>query len=256
MNKHLAILSILLLTFFSSFAEANENTAKTFFEQGNSYYSEGKYHKALSAYQSADSLGVVSPELYYNLGNTYYKLGDYPLAIYYYKKVLKYNPGDKAAKQNLELARSKTIDKFEIIPQSPFTKMWHSIILLTTAKSWTYIALLFVFLAFAAFVLYRFGNSVSVKRMYFVLGLSLLTLSLLSAFFGYENQQYFTQNKEAVVVAPTIDIYSEPANKGAKLFTIHEGVEVIVEDELNGYVKIKLPNDKTGWIDKKYLMIV
>ena len=88
------------------------------------------------------------------------------------------------------------------------------------------------------------------------MGISLFTLSLLAAFFGYENEKYFSQNKEAVVVAPTIDVYSEPAHKGSKLFTIHEGVEVTVQEELNGYVKIKLPNDKTGWIDKKYLMIV
>ena len=214
MKKHFAILSLLCWFTIGLFAN-NQSLAKEYFEQGNTFYTNGDYQSALQSYQSADSLGVISPELYYNLGNTYYKLQNYPLAIYYYKKALKYNPGDKSARQNLELARSKTIDKFEVLPQSLFTKMWNKLLLLTTAQNWTYIALGFLFLAFAGFVLYRFGQSVTVKRLYFILGISLFTLSLLAAFFGYENEKYFSQNKEAVVVAPTIDVYSEPAHKGS-----------------------------------------
>lgn len=255
MKKQIAILYVILFSALGLFAN-NENLAGEYFQKANKFYAQGNYQQALKNYEAIDSLGIISPQVYYNMANAYYKLQNYPMAIYYYKKALKYNPGDKAARQNLQLARSKTIDKFEILPQSPVTKLWNGFILLTSAKNWTYISIAFLFIAFVLFVLYRLGNSVSIKRISFILGLCMFFLSGLSAFVGYQNEKYFTTNKQAVVIAPTIDVYSEPANKGAKLFTIHEGVEVDVLEEINGYVKIKLPNDKTGWIDKNYLMIV
>ncbi len=250
------VVIIIVVLFFQSVVPVTANNNANLFEQANTYYSEGKYRQALSTYRQLDSMRVISPELYYNMGNTYYKLQNYPYAVYYYKKALKYRPGDKAIKQNLELARSKTVDKIDILPQSPFTVAWHSVILLTTAKNWTYIALFWLLTAFAALVFYRIKNTVSLKRLFFISGVVALMLSGLSVYLGIQNQHYFTHTQEAVIVAPTIDVYSEPGNKGVKLFTLHEGTEVVVEEEVDNFVKIKLPNEKSGWIAKSYIMIV
>ncbi len=249
------VITIVVL-FFYALPLAKANNEITLFDQANTYYSEGKYQQALTAYRTLDSMQIVSPELYYNLGNTYYKLQNYPYAVYYYKKALKYRPGDKSIKQNLDLARSKTVDKIEVLPQSPFTIAWHTLILLTTAKNWTYIALFWLLIAFVLLVFYRLKNAVSLKRLFFISGVVALMLSGLSAYFGKQNEHYFTHTQEAVIVAPTIDVYSEPGNKGVKLFTLHEGTEVVVEEEVDDFVKIKLPNEKSGWIAKSYIMIV
>ena len=54
--------------------------------------------------------------LYYNLGNAYYRMDDITHAVLAYERALLLSPGDTDVRFNLQMARSKTIDK--IVPES------------------------------------------------------------------------------------------------------------------------------------------
>jgi Ca-activated chloride channel family protein len=78
-----------------------------------------RYNRACAAYQSSDYKGATAAfssvlrrskdkeirfKTAYNLGNTAFKQGDFATAVAYYKQAITYNPENKDASYNLELA--------------------------------------------------------------------------------------------------------------------------------------------------------
>ncbi|OPL13447.1 MAG: hypothetical protein AVO38_13395 [delta proteobacterium ML8_D] len=78
-----------------------------------------RYNRACAAYQNADYKGASAAfssvlrrakddetrfKTAYNLGNTAFKLGDFASAVGYYKQAISYNPENRDAAYNLELA--------------------------------------------------------------------------------------------------------------------------------------------------------
>jgi SH3-like domain-containing protein len=41
---------------------------------------------------------------------------------------------------------------------------------------------------------------------------------------------------------------STPNETGNDLFVIHKGIKVIITDQLNNWIEIKLPNGEKGWV--------
>ncbi len=77
-------------------------------QQGNAFYLEGSYDKAIAAYES-----VLGPEykngfLHYNLGNAYMRTGSLGLAILHYLKAKQWIPDNGELAANLRLASLKT----------------------------------------------------------------------------------------------------------------------------------------------------
>ena len=78
--------------------------------QGDSAYMRNDYASAIQIYESLLKKGEAA-EVYYNLGNSYYKADDIAKAILNYERALLLQPGNADIRANLEIARSKTIDK-------------------------------------------------------------------------------------------------------------------------------------------------
>lgn len=49
---------------------------------------------------------------------------------------------------------------------------------------------------------------------------------------------------------------TSPDNQSKDNFLIHEGLKVKIEDELEDWYKIKLPDGKIGWVIKGELEII
>lgn len=78
-------------------------------------YKKGHYQQAIKDYEELLKKGP-SVELYYNLGNSYYRTDNITRAVLNYERALLLAPGDADIRFNLQMARSKTIDK--ITPKS------------------------------------------------------------------------------------------------------------------------------------------
>ena len=83
--------------------------------QGDSAYMRNDYASAIQIYESLLKKGEAA-EVYYNLGNSYYKADDIAKAILNYERALLLQPGNADIRANLEIARSKTIDKVVSVP--------------------------------------------------------------------------------------------------------------------------------------------
>ncbi len=87
-------------------------------ELGNYYMQQEEYDKAKTLYEKAISLGLGSPDIYYNLGLIFYKKGNFKLAKYYLKK------GLILSQENLnkKIEIQKLLSKIESHKKSPEIK--------------------------------------------------------------------------------------------------------------------------------------
>ena len=96
-------------------------------QNADAEYAKGNYMQAIKDYEELLKSGA-SVDLYYNLGNAYYRTDNITRAVINYERALLLAPGDKDVRFNLQMARSKTIDK--ITPESEmfFVTWYHSLV--------------------------------------------------------------------------------------------------------------------------------
>lgn len=240
--KHLLFI---LLFCFSFIATAQNNTL---FENANSLYNEGKYHEAITNYLKISESKEHSSALYFNLGNSYYKLNQVAPCIYYYEKALQLSPNDSDIKTNLLFAQNMTVDAFEILPQTGFSKVIQNIIGKLSYHTWAVLSILFVVLFVTGFLLYYFSVYQDKKRLFFVISMVSFLICLCTLVFAFNQKRHIKNQNPAIVFAQEIDVNSEPNNRSEEVFILHEGTKVNIEDEMGEWKKIKLVDGKTGWL--------
>jgi Ca-activated chloride channel family protein len=82
--------------------------AEPHYNAANTHYRQSDYEQAQQEIEQAligeEQQGDLAQAAYYNLGNTFFRAQQYDAAIQAYQEVLRLNPDDLEAKQNLELA--------------------------------------------------------------------------------------------------------------------------------------------------------
>ncbi len=56
-----------------------------------------------------------------------------------------------------------------------------------------------------------------------------------------------------MLVENTVVVKLSPDEQGKDGFVIHEGLKILLEDEVDSWKKIRLPDGKVGWIPSKYI---
>lgn len=241
------VLLILLLMPASMYAQQSLKVS------GDEAYSKGNYQQAISIYEQLLKKGV-SAEVYYNLGNAYYRSENITKAIINYERALLLSPGDKDIRFNLQLARSKTIDK--ITPESEmfFVTWYRSLVNLTSVDGWAYIALVSLLIALCLALLYLFSSKVWLRKIGFFGGIVMIILFIVSNVFAYHQRRMLDNRTGAVVITPSANVKTTPESNAKDAFLIHEGTKVeIIDDSMNDWKCIHLANGKEGWISTKML---
>ncbi|MGA9365304.1 MAG: tetratricopeptide repeat protein [Bacteroidota bacterium] len=222
-------------------------TAVDEFEKGNSFYRNGQFDQAATAYEQILNQGLATPELYFNLGNAYYRLGKIAPAILSYERALRLAPNDPDTKHNLDLANLKTTDRIEPLPELFFIQWLHSISAVFPIHT---TALLFVacwillFGSLAAFYLFS-GESIPGLR-WFALFVAVLLIPIVILL----TSQYldWRSRNNAIVTASVVTAKTSPDSQSVDAFVIHEGLKVALSDAVGDWVRITLADGKVGWI--------
>jgi tetratricopeptide (TPR) repeat protein len=217
-------------------------------QQGNTYYSDNNFEKAVAEYQIVLDSGFVSAEIYYNLGNAYFKLTNYKRAILYYEKSKLLKPGDDDINFNLEFAKNYTIDKIEAIPELFFITWFKAIRNTLSATWWAYLSLLSFVVSLAALLFYLLSGRIVLKKFGFWVGIVLLLLSIGAFGFGYSLHQLQTNQSTAIIFIPSVSIKSTPSESGTSLFVLHEGTKVEIIDTMGEWCEVKIASGNRGWI--------
>jgi len=231
-----------------------ENAAKA---QGDSAYIRNDFASAIQIYESLLKTQGEASEVYYNLGNSYYKLGDMAKAILNYERALLLNPGDGDIRSNLEIARSKTVDKVDVTPELFFVTWTNSLINCMGADAWAKCGVAtFIFLIVSLYF-FIFSKKVVLKKIGFIASIALFVLVVLSNIFAAHQKDRLINRKDAIIMAPSVTIKSTPNESGTDLFIIHEGRKVnIKDDSMKEWKEIKLEDGNVGWIKTTDLEVI
>jgi tetratricopeptide (TPR) repeat protein len=214
------------------------------FKDANQLYKDNKYDQAAQAYEKILQTGFESGSLYYNLGNSYFKAGSFGRALLNYERARFFIPSDSDLNSNYNFVRSllsvppgansgkllfKWLDRlYEGMSINGLTFMlsflWFSILGMLTA-------ILFIpgIKRYAGIALALFG----------------ITLVVSSVSLGRKVSFY---DRGAVVIAGDTEAKFEPSVAATTYFKLIEGSSVIVLDRSAGWVKIRRPDAKIGWV--------
>lgn len=236
-----------------------ENTAylDSLWSKGVQAYTDGRWSECTESLKALESVGVVSPELYYNLGNAYFKSGDYPHAILYYERTLKISPSFEDARINLDFANSLIRDKIDAVPEFVLKSWARKVCYLMPSDFWALISIVLFAAALALFLVFRLGASRGLRRTGFYCSIVALILSASSFGMAQWQRNSYLRADGAIVMKPVASVKSSPSRDSSKdLFVLHEGTKVTVLDTVGEWKNISLSDGRQGWIEESDMEMI
>ena len=220
--------------------------AHNLFYQGNASYSNEDFEDAVRQYEDVLRMGYESGALYYNLGNAYFNSGKLGKAIANYLRAQRLMPNDADLSSNLNYARS-LIKEGVVAPKGAwprrlFSKAVDSFSLdgITLFATYIYFSLAAVS---AVFILVR---NLRPKLNYLIFFLSLFLLFSIAV--GVAKFNDVVLESKAVIIAEESESRFEPFDDATIFFRLNEGETVIIMDLRDGWLKVKRPDGRQGWI--------
>lgn len=213
-------------------------------------YAKADYQKALVLYDSI-ATSSTSASLYYNIGNCWSKLGDVPHAVLYYERALRLAPGAEDIQANLDLVRSKVVDRVNELPSFSLGSLWDRIQGGKDVDDWALRSLWACLITALVAALALFIRQRSVKRVMIIIGSVGALATLLMVGLAGQRVQQAESRSEAIVMEPKVDILGEPRSGSTTLFILHEGTKLDVLQEQAGWFEIKLASGAVGWVEAK-----
>ena len=242
----------LLLFFIGIPLFAVEEGISQYYKNGMDAYKKGQYDLAIQEFESILSNNWDSPELYYNLGNAFFRSGNTAGAVWAFESCLNLSPTHSDAKYNLKLANLKVIDRMGL-PDPPLYLQWYlGLKEQFTPTTWINITL---------FILLLFSLSVTVNRLFlFSLVQNLrgiiLTIFFISLFLTFHSIWTDNSLNLGVIYSLKAEVRSEPNTFSTRLFEVHEGLKVSINQLENDWVEIELLDGKTGWISNDQIRLI
>ncbi len=222
-------------------------------EQANAAYQAENFEQAVSLYDSVLNGGQESANLYYNLANSWFKLGKIGPSILNYERALELKPGFEDAQVNLELVKTRAVDRIVAVPEFLVFRLWKGFRDSLNSSQWGLAAILCFWLALAGGALFLFGQKAVLKRSAFISAIAFLLLACMGCFMAASRYALELNNPYAIVMKNAVYVKSAPSENSNDLFILHEGTKVAWEDQLGEWVEIRLADGKKGWIKPEVL---
>lgn len=240
--RFIMLAALLLVTAF-----AYTQTNKELYAAAAALYKQNQFESAATDYEKLVAAKQATAEVYFNLGNCYYKQNKLGKAILNYERAKALAPGDEDISANLRIANAHLLDKVQPVPQLAVVKACSDFISAHSCNGWRTAALAFIWLA--AILLSASLFITAFKSSLRGVGISLLLLSLGSAWFGHMQSSKVSDSGRAVLLAESTYAKSSPDAAGNNAFLIHEGITFELLDKVGNWNKIRLCDGKVGWIE-------
>lgn len=224
--------------------------------EGDSAYIKNDFVSAIQIYEALLQNGE-SADVYYNLGNSYYKADNIAKAILNYERALLLQPGNSDIRANIDVARSKTVDKVEPTPDVFFVTWIKALINSLSANAWAAWAIACFILLIASLYFFIFSKYIVLKKIGFISGIIFLIFVVFANVFAAQQKEELLVRNSAIVMSPSVTIRSTPNESGTSLFVLHEGRKVSVKDNsMKEWKEISLEDGKVGWIPSSAIEII
>jgi tetratricopeptide (TPR) repeat protein len=252
-NHWLARLPALLATAVILFATPSAIAAdfSSAFNAANELYAKGKFAEAAGAYEKILQSSAVSPALYFNYGNAEFKSGNLGRAIATYRRAAELAPRDAEVRANLDFTRSQV--QGPVLRENRWSRLAGRLDFLTL-NEWTGLAVVTVWLMFGLLAVRQIRPSLKP-----VLGgltkLAVAAAILACACLGVNAAIHFSK-QIAVVIASDAVARSGPFDEAQNAFAVHDGAELAVVDQKNGWWEVTDGSGRIGWLPQKQVEIL
>lgn len=253
--KRTIILAVLSL-FMTVSVHAQEN-CDSIVAAADSAYIQGDFITAASLYGDIiENIGV-NATVYMNLGNCWYQQDEIAKAILCYERAYLLDPSDDDVKFNLELARTKTVDKVNPKNQIFLTVWFKSIRSSLDVRQWSIVVIVLFAMTILGIGLLLFSRNYSVRKISLGFASIFFVFSILSFIFASTQMGNISDRNTAIIMVPSVTVKSTPIESGTDLFTIHEGRKVeILDSGMKEWVEIRLEDGNTGWLPLSAIEII
>ena len=228
--------------------------AAQLFSDANAAFLNGDVTRAVASYEALVAQGVLSAELETNFGAACLRQGKRGQAALHFERALFLNPGDEDARADLLEVRRGNVDKLEGEAEDASGEaLWRVLAPLPGAVT-SILLLAFWCAAWVLLAMRIFGARLRYAGLAAGICFGLAAIAALFTWGAAEAQRVALQR--AVVVAPSTPAREGPAEKTVSHFEVHEGTTVRVEDEDQGYLRVKLANGLTGWVPASAVELV
>lgn len=231
------------------------SSLESLFNDANNAFWNGEYAKAASLYNRLEELGVSDATLSYNLGTTYARLGKLGMAIQYYERSLRLDPGNLDATHNLSMIREfiarRASEAGRDADLAPASGPWRALLDRFSPKSAAIGFLVFHLALFLTLIIRRFVRQEMPRLSLGVLAgvLGILTAITLCIVIGKWYQGTYV--KEAVVIADkTVDVKEGPESTVTR-FALEEGTRIQILEERENWLRLQDSQGRDGWLPAK-----
>ena len=241
--------ALFLLLLIAAYTKAYTSpSVDKWWKNANTFYEQKQYDSAAHYYEKIAALKPDNATVYYNLGNTYYRLNQVGPAVLNYERALKLDPDNKPVQDNLYITQNRISNRIISVPDIFFVRWWQSITAADNATAWAIGSLVF-FLIFIGILYFKFVKRNDIPAQLIAGTTFIWLIVLVIAFISANNK---AQNTRAVVMQSDAPFMPAP-QYGKAQSLVPEGTVVGVEDEKNGWVEVKLPDGRSGWMEKMLL---
>ena len=263
------ILALFLFAYFPFLAIAQEDgitrlvtdstcvVSASMLPDADSAYIQGDYLTAIGIYENVIDNQGANATLYMNLGNCWLKLDEVAKAILCYERAYLIDPSDPDIRFNLELARTKTVDKVNPVNQLFIVVWFKKLLTMLDVNHWAILTIVLFGIAVLLTGVLLFSKKRAIRKISFSFGVFFLLISILSFIFATTQMGNIQNRNTAIIMSPSVTVKSTPSGGGTDLFIIHEGRKVqILDASMKEWVEIRLEDGNTGWVPINVMEII
>ncbi len=219
----------------------------------DSLYAADQFREAAQLYSQLPP----SASICYNLGNCYYRIDDMARAVLWYERASMLSPGNGDIRFNLDMARSKTIDKVTPRHELFFVSWYRTLVNIASVDTWAYLSIVAFVLGLVFLALCIFLSDITVRKVSLALCVLFMLATVMGNVCAFSQRHGLLHRTGAIVMDASAVVKSTPSATGNDLFVLHEGTRVEIRDAtLNDWYEVELADGKVGWIESKQLEII
>lgn len=246
----LLCLAMVCLTIFSSVPQNAMASDAAVFLEGIKNYKQGDFKQAAINFEAVANNNIKNPYLFYNIANAFLKADDIGHAVLWYERAKQFIPNDPDLRFNLAHANTRVTDKpEEAIHLMDILFFWDRVVAPKTLQ---------VTALFCSVVFFAWASIRVVKKQIVFSGTGIVLFSVLILITAITLMTYYkkTADMAAVIVQEEVAVRSGMTDTSTKLFDLHAGTRVSVEEIKNGYLKILFSKNKIGWVKAGQAIII